>query len=86
MPTLSKEKIGPFDVSIWRRASIEKRHAMERQRLLTVDKVWKAIETLSHSYIPFTIWDSLDLRVERNTHKLLDLFDESGAGSGKLEQ
>jgi polysaccharide deacetylase family protein (PEP-CTERM system associated) len=44
--------------------------------LFTVDvEDWFQVENFK-TYIPHTIWDSLDLRVERNTHKLLDLFDE----------
>jgi predicted nucleotidyltransferase len=44
-----------FDISIWKRALIENRHARERQRLQTVDKVLNAIEHLSHTYQ----WDDL---------------------------
>ena len=51
----SKEKNVPFDISIWKRALIENRHARERRRLQTVDKVLNAIEHLSHSYQ----WDDL---------------------------
>ena len=51
----SKEKKSPPDISIWRRAIIENRHARERQRLHTVDKVWNAIEQLRHTYQ----WDDL---------------------------
>jgi len=46
----SKEKNVPFDISIWRRALIEKRLARNRQRLQAVEKVWNAVERLSHSY------------------------------------
>ena len=51
----SKEKNVPFDISIWRRALIEKRLARNRQRLQAVEKVWNAVERLSHSYQ----WDDL---------------------------
>ena len=51
----SKENNVPFDISVWRRALIENRHAGERHRLRTVDKVLNAIEQLSHSYQ----WDDL---------------------------
>ena len=51
----SKEDNVPFDISIWRRALIEKRHGRERQRLNTVNKVWNAIEQLSRIYR----WDDL---------------------------
>jgi len=49
------KKNKPFDISIWRRALIENRHARERQRRHTVNKVWNAIEQLSHTYQ----WDDL---------------------------
>ena len=51
----SKENNAPLDISIWRRALIENRHARERQRLHAVDKMWNAIEQLSHTYQ----WDDL---------------------------
>lgn len=35
---------------------------------------WFQAEAYAH-LIPFDQWDSLDLRVEKNTHLLLDLFD-----------
>ena len=50
-----KEKYAPFDISIWKRALIKNRHARERLRLHTMDKVFNAIEQLSHSYQ----WDDL---------------------------
>ena len=50
MKVQSKEKTTPFNISIWRRATIDNRHARERQRMSTVDKVWQAIEQLSHTY------------------------------------
>jgi polysaccharide deacetylase family protein (PEP-CTERM system associated) len=43
--------------------------------LITIDvEDWFQVENFK-SYIPFSSWDSLELRVEKNTHKLLDLFD-----------
>ena len=51
----SKKIDASFDISIWKRALIENRHARERQRLQTVDKVLNAIEHLSHTYQ----WDDL---------------------------
>jgi len=44
--------------------------------LLTIDvEDWFQVENLK-SAIPFESWPTRELRVERNTHKLLDLFDE----------
>jgi polysaccharide deacetylase family protein (PEP-CTERM system associated) len=44
--------------------------------LLTVDvEDWFQVENLK-SAIPFESWPSRELRVEKNTHQLLDLFDE----------
>jgi len=46
--------------------------------LLTIDvEDWFQVENLKEC-IPFASWDSCELRVERNTHRLLDLFDEIG--------
>ncbi len=43
--------------------------------LLTIDvEDWFQVENL-RPWIPFRTWDSRELRVERNTHALLDLFD-----------
>lgn len=50
MATPPKEKDTPFDISIWRRASAKNSQAQERQRLHTLDEVWKAIEQLSQTY------------------------------------
>jgi hypothetical protein len=44
--------------------------------LLTIDvEDWFQVENL-RPWIPFSTWDSRELRVEANVHKLLDLFDE----------
>jgi predicted nucleotidyltransferase len=40
----------PFDISIWRRASIGRRKWREQQRLRAVDEVNKALQELSRSY------------------------------------
>jgi polysaccharide deacetylase family protein (PEP-CTERM system associated) len=63
--------------------------------LLTIDvEDWFQVENL-RPWIPFSTWDSRELRVEANVHKLLDLFDDvkldtgsrkPGAGSPKLEK
>jgi peptidoglycan-N-acetylglucosamine deacetylase len=43
--------------------------------ILTVDvEDWFQVENLK-KYIPFSTWPERQLRVERNTHRLLDLFD-----------
>jgi polysaccharide deacetylase family protein (PEP-CTERM system associated) len=43
--------------------------------LITVDvEDWFQVENFKKC-IPFSSWSSRDLRVERNTHRLLDLFD-----------
>ena len=43
--------------------------------LLTIDvEDWFQVENFKQ-YIPFSTWPSLELRVEKNTHKLLDLLD-----------
>jgi polysaccharide deacetylase family protein (PEP-CTERM system associated) len=47
--------------------------------LLTVDvEDWFQVENFK-PWIPCDSWDSFDLRVERNTHRLLDLFDSFGS-------
>jgi polysaccharide deacetylase family protein (PEP-CTERM system associated) len=50
--------------------------------LLTFDvEDWFQVENLKEC-IPFSSWDSCELRVEKNTHRLLDLLDEiQGTGS-----
>lgn len=48
---------------------------MTKHILLTIDvEDWFQVENLK-SVIPFSTWDERELRVERNTHRLLDLFD-----------
>ena len=43
--------------------------------LLTIDvEDWFQVENFKQ-YIPFASWSSYELRVERNTHRLLDLLD-----------
>ncbi len=43
--------------------------------LLTIDvEDWFQVENFKE-YIPFSSWSSRELRVEKNTHRLLDLFD-----------
>ena len=46
--------------------------------LVTIDvEDWFQVENFKN-YIPFADWPHKDLRVEKNTHCLLDLFDEAG--------
>jgi polysaccharide deacetylase family protein (PEP-CTERM system associated) len=43
--------------------------------LLTIDvEDWFQVENFKH-YIPFSSWSSRELRVEKNTHRILDLLD-----------
>ena len=50
--------------------------------LLTIDvEDWFQVENL-RPWIPFSTWDSRELRVEANVHKLLDLFDDVKLESG----
>jgi len=43
--------------------------------LLTIDvEDWFQVENFK-PWIPFSTWDQRELRVERNVHQLLDLFD-----------
>jgi peptidoglycan-N-acetylglucosamine deacetylase len=50
--------------------------------LFTVDvEDWFQVENFKAS-IPFDTWNDRELRVEQNTHTLLDLLDETGKGSG----
>ena len=43
--------------------------------LLTIDvEDWFQVENF-RPWIPFETWDQRDLRVEKNVHRLLDLFD-----------
>jgi len=49
--------------------------AMSYYFLLTIDvEDWFQVENFKR-YIPFTSWPSHELRVEKNTHRLLDLLD-----------
>ena len=44
--------------------------------LLTIDvEDWFQVENFKEC-IPFSSWSSYELRVEKNTHRLLDLLDE----------
>ena len=55
--------------------------------LITVDvEDWFQVENFK-PWIPFSTWDHCELRVERNVHRLLDLFDscESAGKLGSLE-
>jgi hypothetical protein len=55
--------------------------------LLTIDvEDWFQVENL-RPWMPFSTWDSRELRVEANVHKLLDLFDgvKPDAGSRNPE-
>ena len=45
----------PFDISIWRRASIKEKQVLEQQRLQVLDDVLQAISHLSRLYN----WDDL---------------------------
>ena len=54
--------------------------------LLTIDvEDWFQVENFKR-WIPYNSWDSQELRVEKNTHKLLELFDsiKVGANFSKL--
>ncbi len=47
--------------------------------LLTIDiEDWFQVENFK-PWIPFSSWSSYELRVEKNTHRLLDLFDTFGS-------
>jgi len=49
--------------------------AMNHYFLLTIDvEDWFQVENFKQ-YIPFASWSSYELRVEKNTHRLLDLLD-----------
>lgn len=55
--------------------------------LLTIDvEDWFQVENFK-PWIPFETWDQRELRVERNVHRLLDLFDscESAGKPRSLE-
>ena len=58
--------------------------------LLTIDvEDWFQVENFK-PWIPFSSWSSCELRVEKNTHRLLDLFDSCNehptAGNGRNEK
>jgi len=51
---------------------------MTYQLLLTIDvEDWFQVENFKQ-WIPFSSWSSCESRVEKNTHRLLDLFDSIG--------
>jgi polysaccharide deacetylase family protein (PEP-CTERM system associated) len=53
--------------------------------LLTIDvEDWFQVENFK-PYIPFSSWPERELRVEQNTHRLLDLFDACEVGDQKTE-
>ncbi len=55
--------------------SISLSHSRDHNILITVDvEDWFQVENFK-SWIPFSSWQSRELRVEKNTHKLLDLLD-----------
>ncbi len=57
------------------------RNSMPSYILLTVDvEDWFQVENLK-SCVPLSSWDKQELRVERNTHRLLDLFDSGLPGA-----
>jgi polysaccharide deacetylase family protein (PEP-CTERM system associated) len=48
---------------------------VQKTILITIDvEDWFQVENFK-PWIPFSTWDSRELRVEKNTHRLLDLFD-----------
>ena len=47
--------------------------------LITVDvEDWFQVENFK-PWIPYSTWPERELRVEKNTHKLLDIFDTAGS-------
>jgi len=51
---------------------------MNHYFLLTIDvEDWFQVENFKQ-YIPYDSWSSYELRVEKNTHRILDLFDSIG--------
>ena len=57
---------------------------MQYTILITIDvEDWFQVENF-RPWIPFDTWDQRELRVEQNTHRLLNLFDSVGS-AGKLE-
>ena len=59
---------------------------MNKYILLTIDvEDWFQVENFK-PYIPFSSWPEREIRVERNTHRILDLFDSIKlANSGRLK-
>lgn len=56
---------------------------MDKYLLLTFDvEDWFQVENLK-SCIPFSAWDSMELRVEKNVHLILDLLDSKKTQSAK---
>ena len=54
--------------------------------LLTIDvEDWFQVENFK-PYISFSSWPERELRVERNVHRLLDLFDEFEVRGQKLDK
>jgi len=52
---------------------------MNHYFLLTIDvEDWFQVENFK-KYIPFDSWPSYEMRVEKNTHRILDLFDLIGS-------
>ena len=57
--------------------SVAKSNHIDKDKyfLITIDvEDWFQVENFK-SWIPFETWDQCELRVEKNTHQLLDLFD-----------
>lgn len=53
--------------------------------LLTIDvEDWFQVENFK-ACIPFSSWDSRELRVEKNTHRLLDLFDSCSSTQNPIK-
>ena len=45
--------------------------------MLTIDvEDWFQVENFK-PWIPFSTWDQYELRVERNVHRILDLYDHN---------
>jgi polysaccharide deacetylase family protein (PEP-CTERM system associated) len=52
-------------------------YTMNHYFLLTIDvEDWFQVENFK-KYIPFSSWSSYELRVEKNTHRILDLLDSA---------
>jgi hypothetical protein len=64
--------------------SNELTHQSNQSILLTIDvEDWFQVENFK-PYIPFSTWPSRELRVEQNTHKLLDLLDQNSVQQSAL--